>query len=58
MVGFERPSNTVVKNTTDVGKKAEEAVCKKLEEEGHFILMRNWKSKINFFSSNVRSRAF
>ena len=45
MVGFERPSNNVVKNTTNTGKKAEEAVCKKLEEDGHYILMRNWKTK-------------
>lgn len=45
MVGFKRPERNVVKNTTNVGRQAEEAVCKKLEEDGHFILMRNWKTK-------------
>ncbi|MBR3052196.1 ribonuclease HII [Candidatus Saccharibacteria bacterium] len=45
MVGSERSSTNVVKNTTNVGKKAEEAVCKKLEGDGHLILMRNWKTK-------------
>lgn len=45
MVGFERPSESVVKNTTNVGKKAEKAVCDYLEKEGHYILMRNWKTK-------------
>lgn len=44
MTGFVK-EKSVVKNTTEVGKRAEEAVCKKLEEDGHFILMRNFKTK-------------
>jgi ribonuclease HII len=44
MTGFIK-DKSVVKNTTEVGKKAEEAVCSKLEEEGHYVLMRNFKTK-------------
>ena len=45
MVGFERPSKTVVKNTTKVGNKAEEIVAKYLIDKGHKIVARNFKTK-------------
>ena len=48
MVGFERPvsSGSVVKNTTKIGKKGEDAVALYLENEGHQILVRNFKTKL------------
>ena len=47
MVGFERPdSKTVVKNTTFIGKKGEEAVALYLEDKGHQILARNFKTRL------------
>ena len=46
MVGFERPvSGCVVKNTTKIGEKGEDAVASYLENEGHLILVRNYKTK-------------
>ena len=44
MVGFSRPDG-VVKNTTVVGRKGEEAVSKYLEDLGHTVLMQNFKTK-------------
>ena len=44
MVGFER-SETVVKNTTVVGCRGEEAVAEYLEKLGHEIIARNHKTK-------------
>lgn len=44
MVGFERPSRTVVKNTTKIGMKAEEAVAERLIHDGHRIVARNFKT--------------
>ena len=44
MTGFIKEKN-VVKNTTEMGKRAEAAVCEKLEKEGHFVLMRNFRTK-------------
>ena len=44
MVGFERPGN-VVKNTTLVGKRGEDAVVSYLKSKGHEILARNFKTK-------------
>ncbi len=52
MVGFERgggeadTSVSVVKNTTLVGKKGEDAVASYLENMGHQILVRNFKTKM------------
>jgi len=46
MVGFERPTNNVVKNTTKIGKKGEDAVASYLETKGHQILARNYKTKL------------
>lgn len=47
MVGFERPASSgVVKNTTSIGKKGEDAVVLCLEGEGHQILARNYKTKL------------
>ncbi|MBR3144015.1 ribonuclease HII [Candidatus Saccharibacteria bacterium] len=48
MVGFDRNGDgvvNVVKNTTAVGKKGEDAVCRYLESKGHKILERNFKTK-------------
>ena len=45
MVGFERPSNSVVKNTTKTGEKGEKAVCDYLLAHGHEIVERNFKTK-------------
>ena len=47
MVGFERPdvSKSVVKNTTKIGKKGEDAVALDLKNKGHQILARNCKTK-------------
>lgn len=45
MVGFERPSGSVVKNTTLVGSNGEDAVCKYLREKGHKVQARNFKTK-------------
>ena len=44
MVGFERPSASVVKNTTLVGGKGEEVVAEFLENKGHRIVARNFKT--------------
>ncbi|MDO5451533.1 MAG: ribonuclease HII [Candidatus Saccharibacteria bacterium] len=44
MVGFERPSKGVVKNTTAVGNRAEEKVAEYLVCEGHRIVARNFKT--------------
>lgn len=43
-VGFERPSKGVVKNTTNIGKKAEEKVAEYLEQAGHKVIERNFKT--------------
>lgn len=48
MVGFSRSLNSVknvVKNTTDVGLRGEEAVSEYLERLGHKIVVRNFKTK-------------
>lgn len=47
MVGFERPDadKSVVKNTTKIGKKGEDAVALDLKTKGHRILARNYKTK-------------
>ena len=45
MVGFERPSDGVVKNTTKIGSKGEDAVCEYLRERGHKLQARNFKTK-------------
>lgn len=45
MVGFERPSDGVVKNTTKIGSKGEDAVCEYLRKKGHKIVVRNFKTK-------------
>ena len=47
MVGFERTSDSsvgVVKNTTLVGKRGEDAVVSYLESKGHTIVARNFKT--------------
>ena len=44
MVGFSR-EQTVVKNTTKIGTKGEVAVCEYLEQRGHKIVARNFKTK-------------
>ena len=48
MVGFERPlsSKGVVKNTTKIGGRGEDAVALYLEDKGHQILARNYKTKL------------
>ncbi len=47
MVGFERlVSGCVVKNTTKIGEKGEDAVASYLEGKGHQILARNYKTKL------------
>jgi Holliday junction resolvase-like predicted endonuclease len=49
MVGFSRDSDfekNVVKNTTDVGLRGEEAVSEYLERLGHKIVVRNFKTKL------------
>lgn len=46
MVGFEKPGDKiVVKNTTDIGKKAERAVVKYLKKHGQMMIGQNVKSK-------------
>ena len=48
MVGFDRDGDgvvDVVKNTTIIGAKGETAVCKYLEQKGHKIIERNFKTK-------------
>ena len=48
MVGFDRDGDgvvDVVKNTTTVGLKGEEAVCSFLVQKGHMIIARNFKTK-------------
>lgn len=45
MVGFERPSDNVVKNTTSIGAKGEDAVCEYLCDKGHEVRARNFKTK-------------
>lgn len=45
MVGFSREEN-VVKNTTNIGNKAEEAVAGFLVRMGHKIIARNYKTKL------------
>ena len=45
MVGFERTlDKSVSKNTTNVGKRGEEAVASYLESKGHEIVARNFKT--------------
>ncbi len=44
MVGF-KSNKTVVKNTTVIGGRGEEAVCKYLMKRGHKIIARNFKTK-------------
>jgi len=46
MMGFKRAGVSVVKNTTLVGKRGEDAVCKYLEDLGHTIVARNFKTKM------------
>ena len=51
MVGFERGASAgsvggVVKNTTLVGMRGEEAVCAYLEERGHTVVARNFRTKM------------
>lgn len=46
MVGFERHDNTVVKNTTAIGSRAEQKVVEALTRAGHTIIARNYKTKI------------
>lgn len=48
MVGFERPGadKSVVKNTTKIGGRGEDAVASYLEGKGHQILARNYKTKL------------
>ena len=46
MVGFKRAGASVVKNTTLAGKRGEDAVCKYLEDLGHTIVARNFKTKM------------
>ena len=43
MVGF-RSKKSVVKNTTEIGKKAEEKVVEYLTRRGHMIVARNFKT--------------
>ncbi len=43
LTGFLREDN-VVKNTTKIGKRGEDAVCEFLEREGHKIVARNYKT--------------
>ena len=47
MIGFSREdlSETVVKNTTKIGLKGEEAVREYLERMGHSIIQRNYKTR-------------
>lgn len=47
MVGFDRNGDGIInkKDTTSVGKKGEDAVCKYLEGLGHEIVARNFKTK-------------
>ena len=45
MVGLERPSDNVVKNTTSIGVKGENAVCEYLCDKGHEVRARNFKTK-------------
>ena len=46
IVGFVSPkqASTVVKNTTSIGKTAEAAVCKYLQNHGHLVVARNFKT--------------
>ena len=49
MVGFVRNpsmSRGVVKNTTVIGKRAEDKVAKYLESQGHKVLAQNYKTKV------------
>ena len=48
MVGFERAGidKSVVKNTTNIGKKGEDVATSYLEGKGHQILARNFKTKL------------
>ena len=43
LVGFVRNKN-VVKNTTSIGAKGEDAVCEYLAQQGHVIVARNFKT--------------
>lgn len=45
MVGFSR-NEIVVKNTTNIGSQAENAVCEFLVQRRHTIVVRNFKTKI------------
>ncbi|MBR3256591.1 ribonuclease HII [Candidatus Saccharibacteria bacterium] len=46
MIGFERKNQNVVKNTTDIGNKAEEKVAGYLADNKHKIIARNYKTKV------------
>ena len=46
MVGFERPSAGVVKNTTRIGSKGEDVVREYLRGKGHEIVARNFKTRM------------
>ena len=45
MVGFTPPAKNVVKNTTSIGQKGEQAVIEYLENSGHTIIAKNHKTK-------------
>ena len=44
MVGYEKPKKNVLKNTTSVGKKGEQAAAEYLVRHGHEIVARNHKT--------------
>ena len=45
MAGFNSDDKTVVKNTTIIGARGEDAVCEYLKKRGHKIVERNFKTK-------------
>ena len=45
IMGLESNTKTVVKNTTVIGVRGEDAVCKYLVKRGHKIVVRNFKTK-------------
>lgn len=45
MIGFERSTRNVVKNTTVIGQKGEQVVADYLEKNGHRIVSQNFKTK-------------